>query len=315
MVKKRVIANYFSDIARDKAKEKIDQPYVTDSFILGEIDETDIPLLKKEQGIIIEILDDKRLVETPGRASRFNTDIDLEVAASGTIDEVQPNFYVIEVKGPLLKEWRSQIDEIGVKLLASIPYHNFTAKLTPEQATKVKSLPFVNNVRLYDELDTNLVALKRAEVQPFMRAPGVELKMITYDVLLHDKDDLQKVLDWLNSHHVNIASADEKKVRIYLIENSPLLKDIRRLPEIAMVQEFVPSVPDNEVSRVLMGIDSSNNPGTLTRSDIIDNISQTGEGQIIAVADTGIYDGHPDFAGRIIGTSSWGRRNTNDHSD
>src|SRR5262249_27417718 len=42
-------------------------------------------------------------------------------------------------------------------------------------------------------------------------------------------------------------------------------------------------------------------------------IAETGSGQIVAIADTGIDDSHPDFKGRIIGITAWGR--TNDHSD
>src|SRR5215204_1508961 len=311
IVKKRVIASYFTDEALNKAKEKIDQLNVTNSFVFGEIDENDIPLLKKQKGIILDILEDDQVIETSGRSTLLDRDLQFE-APMNVIDQNQPNFYILELKGPLLKEWRNQIDKNGVKLLTSIPYNNFTAKLTPEQATIVKDLPFVKNIRLYDEVDTNRVAFdKAADLPTSASAPGIELKMITYEILLHEKDDLQKILNWLNSNHVNVASANENKIRFYLIENSPLLREIRRLPEIAILQEFTPIVPDNEVSRLLMGIDLSNNSNTSTGSDIVSNISQAGDGQIIAIADTGIYDAHPDF----VGTSSWGRRNTNDHSD
>jgi len=49
MVKKRVIASYFTNEALNKAKEIIDQLHVTNSFVFGEIDENDIPLLKRKK--------------------------------------------------------------------------------------------------------------------------------------------------------------------------------------------------------------------------------------------------------------------------
>ena len=36
------------------------------------------------------------------------------------IDQSKPNFYLIGLKGPLLEEWRKQINNLGVKLVTHI---------------------------------------------------------------------------------------------------------------------------------------------------------------------------------------------------
>ncbi len=65
---------------------------------------------------------------------------------------------------------------------------------------------------------------------------------------------------------------------------SPRLKDTSKL--------------HNDHARLLLGIHQSN-PGT--------GLRETGAGQIVAVADTGVDDHHPDFQGRIAAVVALGR--------
>jgi serine protease AprX len=318
MVNKRVLVNFFNEAARDKVREKVQQRSETDSFIIGEIDENDIPNLQQQQGLIVEALDDNiRVVETPGRtnelsSSGFLISARITEPITESIDQTKPNFYIIKFKGPLLDGWRRQIDNLGVRLIESIPYYNFTANLTPEQVSSIKSLPYVDNVHLYDEADTGVTTFT-STLQPTRR--GDETKMLTYDAVLHRKEDLQNVINWLKSHNVNIVASSGKIIRFDLSENSNVLQEMRRLPDIAQIQEFVPSEFHNDISRIILGIENNVNSEPSAGSTNTINISQTGEDQIIAIADSGIYDSHPDFKGRIIGITSWGRRDRNDHSD
>ena len=329
MVTKRVIVNIFDKTTREKVRAKLQKPSETESFILGEINEEDISELKREKGVIVHTLGDKRIVESPGRINipgtmkninedSFSSDLassdsNLKSVNESTTDN-KPNFYIVKLKGPLLSEWKKQISELGVTIISSIPYFNFTAYLTPDQVNAIRSLPFVDIISLYAEQDTGLIMATKTVKSRVAPSPEVGLKMITYDTILHREEDLQKVLNWLQEHNVNISGASRKKIRIYLIENSPLLSDIRRMPEINQIQEFIPSKWHNDISRTIIGIDSQSN-SEISTGDNHHSIEQTGINQIVAIADTGIYDSHPDFNGRIVGITSWGRRDRNDHSD
>src|SRR5262249_40312668 len=145
---------------------------------------------------------------------------------------------------------------------AHIPYNQYTAKLTPDQLDSIKGLAFISSVRVYGPEDTGPTTIPKM-IQPMMDRgeliSGRELKMVTYDIVLHQKIDLEKVLQWLKSHSVNIAGASEKKIRLYLLENSPLLGQISTLPEVALIQVFVPQELHNDISRSILGIDSSTN--------------------------------------------------------
>ena len=65
MTSKRIIANFFSNSARDKAREKMSDIEETESFLFGQIDENNIPLLQ-EQGLDVQTFDDSVTAETPG---------------------------------------------------------------------------------------------------------------------------------------------------------------------------------------------------------------------------------------------------------
>ena len=125
--------------------------------------------------------------------------------------------------------------------------------------------------------------------------------MVTYDLRLHRPRDLQRVQDWLVQHGVSIAGASGRKIRLYLLADSSLPEEIAALPEVAALEEYIQPKLHNHVARELLGIDrpAQPNPGS--------NLTQTGDGQVVAVADTGLDDRHPDFKGRIVGIIARGR--------
>jgi subtilisin family serine protease len=127
--------------------------------------------------------------------------------------------------------------------------------------------------------------------------------MRPFDVRLQPGADRERVLAWLAEHHVPVAGVSTRKVRVFLFVDSPLATQIAALPEVERVEEYVAPRLHNDVARTLLGVDAD--PGA--------GIGLTGEGQVVAVADTGLDDTHPDFAGRIVGVVALGR--PNDHSD
>nr|MBC7245292.1 S8 family serine peptidase [Chloroflexota bacterium] len=315
MAKKRVIAHFMNEQEESAALRKMTNVQRTESYVLGEIDEADIPALR-QKGLVIQVLEEQPRAETPGKGVepipgtvlRRSREAPSAKAPEPTIDRSKPNFYLIQLKGPLLEEWRRQLRQLRVQLLEYVPRDNYTARLTPRQVDAVSALPFVNAIRLYGPEDTGPVSAKEVEeVEPPSTTPSLGVKMVTFDVRLHRERDLPKVLKWLEKRKVNIAGATGRKIRLYLLEGSPLADEIAALPEVAVMEEYVPPKLHNDVARVLLGIDRPAHPNPTA------DIPQTGEGQIVAVADTGLDARHPDFQGRIAGVVAWGR--PNDPSD
>src|SRR5215203_929253 len=65
MVKKKIMAHFMHENERDAARNIMSQVQETQSYLLGEIEEGDIPQLKK-QGLIIQPIDDQPGSDTPG---------------------------------------------------------------------------------------------------------------------------------------------------------------------------------------------------------------------------------------------------------
>jgi hypothetical protein len=80
-------------------------------------------------------------------------------------------------------------------------------------------------VRLYRAEDTGPVALMRAGAPMPPSGPA----MITYDVRLHQEEDLPVVQQWLETHGVSVAGAKGRKIRLYLLGDSPLADELAAL--------------------------------------------------------------------------------------
>ena len=93
---------------------------------------------------------------------------------------------------------------------------------------------------------------------------------------------------------------DGRKLRIQLFEDAPEMAQLQQRPEIARIEDYIPPEMSNARARVILGLD----PGTG-----LAGLTETGRGQIVAVADSGLDDQHPDFQGRILGLIALGRRN------
>ena len=314
MAKKSVIAHYMHEQELHAAEQMIADGTVTESYVMGTIDEADIPRLEA-QGLIVQIVEEAERAETPGAEARsplgalrpglrvrgelpsFGAESEIEAE----IDDRKPNFYLIRLSGPLMEEWRNQLSSAGVELLEYIPKNSYTSRLKPEQIQTVRSFPFVASVRLYREEDTGPVFAMPGREVSFEAAPGLAKGIRTYDLRLHLAEDLPVVLDKLRDLGVNVAGSSGRKVRIYLLEADQRADEIIAMPEIAAMEEYLPPKLHNDVARRLMGLEGSTNHG------VDPNFKLSGEGQIAGVADTGLDEFHPDFRGRIVGLVALGR--------
>jgi hypothetical protein len=306
----------------NEAKSMMPQSEVTESFLLGDIDETAIPQLQ-QKGLIVQVLDDKPTPETPGREPEISVGVrskgrrpalsptpsDHVGPVEESVDQTKPNFYLIQLDGPLLEQWRQQLEKLDVKVLEYVPYNNYTAKLDPSQVFSVQNLPFVKSVKIYGPQDTGPITLTLDATLPSAGPSPFKstLEMVTYDIRLHRKEDLNQVISWLKDQNINIGQSSGRKIRIYLLSDSVLPDQISQLPEVAYIEEYIPPKLHNNIARGLLGIDS------ISGASLSTNIPQTGDGQIVGIADTGIDDTHPDFQGRIIGIVALGR--PNDYTD
>ena len=315
MTKYRVIAHGMHETEIDDADRIIKGGQRTEAFVAGVVDDAQIEELRKD-GLVVQVLtkvDDQNVpvgavkAETPAsgtmaipgqrRSLSISRTLKSKRVQRPEIDLSRPNVYLIEIKGPLLADYSQRLKSLGVKLLEGYRNDFYTAFLTPPQVSSVGALDFVASIALYDSAPTAPRAggaLKSLSVTP---PAGDTHRIVTYDVRLHRAEDLDTVRSWLETQHVAIAGASSRKIRIYLLGDSPIFAELVDLPEVERCEEYIQPKLFNDRARVLMKIDSSGGA----------SLPFDGTGQTVAVADTGIDDKHPDFAGRLEPPVALGR--------
>ncbi len=226
-------------------------------------------------------------------------------------DPHRAQFYIVRFHGSLTEDRQQQLREKGLQPIERLSRNRYTLRLTPAQITPLAALPFVDAIRMYTEEDT----LQTADPAPADATgkpidgsaatppPKWARQTCLYTARLHRGEDMQRVLTWLDSRGCKPLWVGDDEFRVALAENSRDLLALARLPETATVEQVVaPRLLDTHV-RDILGIAPVADPPS----------GLEGEGQIIAIADTGLDDTHPGFAGRIIGIKAWGR--PGDHSD
>lgn len=347
MVTKHVIAYPMHEHEWDAAAA-IQQTQVTDSFVIGNIEEKELEDLRA-RGLVVDELPDASSTTTAAMARR-------ELQAATGIEGWQPDEdlpapapepgktvnWVVSLDGPLAEDRRNALDATGMELQEYIPNFSYIAAGTPEQADELINLSFVQDVVQYGPKVTGPIELtKSGEVEheatagggvvgraappvgnrppappgdargepshgraSVVPAPLEEQTETTlgngrkWDLWLANVTVLPEVLDWLAAHEVEIVGSGGRKVRIALSEEGELAQQIATLPGVLNMIEHVPPKLFNDVARQILGVTSAN-PG--------EDLKYQGEGQIVAVADTGLDDTHPDFSGRVVGLVALGR--------
>jgi subtilisin family serine protease len=298
MAKKRVTAYFFREDEQEAAGRAIEavRGGATESYIVGDIEESEIETLRNN-GLIVEVVGEPKPADAPAhRGFTFESVGPREVPE--VVDEFEnPNLaqkYFIQIDGPLLLEMREALNELSDMPIERVEPNAYLGIMNPNAAAKVDQLDFVKRIQRYS-----------AKEQPATRSmaatesPQVTGSVITYDIRLSTPDAAAAVLEWLAGQNALVVGRSSRKVRVQVTADSNVLDDLMQtFPGQALtVEPFVPPKLQNDRARELIGVDRiQNNPGNPTVTQVL---KQTGKGQIIGVADTGLDDTHPDFNGRI----------------
>ena len=286
----------------------------TESFIIGDIEESEIEDLR-ERGIPVRIMHGFNESVTAAQPPLRPFSMDFGAggttrginhnAGGGIFDITKPNVFLIQLDGPLLENKREALEALNVKLLEHMPVNCYTAFLTIDQVAPVRELPYVRSVELFAKSGGSVSRSLNPAAADTGLVGSKEIRI--FDIKLHREEDLAMISAWLRERNVLIAGQNKTKIRFYTFPDAPIMDEILELAEVSSVEEYVKPKIFNDVARKLMNIDS------VSGNVIVQNISQKGTGQIVAVADTGIDDEHADFNGRIVGKIGLGRPgNTSD---
>lgn len=288
-----VIAFPMHEYERDAVLQAMTGGETNGSVVVGQLDDAEIERLR-DTGVLIQVMElAEPAPEQPPLARRFGFG-GLEAA---TPAGPPPTVHRLRLNGPLLPAWRAGLEQLGVEIIEGMPGFAVKVRIPPGNVPAVNRLAFVAGpAEPLGRIEPVSIFFAAPRDLPPLEAAVV---LVRFDVLLLRPDALQPFLDWLRERQVTVKAASGVKVRISLGENSPLVAEIGNLKEwVICIEEYVPPKLYNDLARRRLGIDCDQ--GSVP-------FPFEGEGQIVAVADTGLDDTHPDFANRIVGMRAWGR--------
>ncbi|EJN28529.1 subtilisin-like serine protease [Pseudomonas sp. GM78] len=222
------------------------------------------------------------------------------------VDE-KPHHYVVQFIAPIKRTWLNQLRKVGVKICEPYGAFGYVIRTAGKQLTKIAALPFVqwvghlqHDARLAPELvekkDNGETLPRRHEVPD------------NFSIELFDGADVQRISKEVSRLGFKIL-AKNARARVLIVASTQASKTIpEQLRQVSAVhgvryvrQRVIPRTSNN-VATIIMG---NGNPKSMSTK-----LGLTGDGEIIAVCDTGLDTGdpatiHPDFAGRIVAIKSY----------
>lgn len=212
-------------------------------------------------------------------------------------DRSGADFYVVRLHGPLTKERGEVLARARIKPLERLTRNKYTVRLEPGDVDKLSSLDFVDTIRRYTVADTLKTVEGATPAAPDPSQPARRMRLFV--VRLHRAKDMPVVAGWLRKRKRTPLSKSRNLLRVALLDGGRDLQQLADLPEVAEIDPVETNRPFDEFARALLGLERINAAPLGLR----------GAGEIVGIADTGLDVTHPDFKGRIAGTSAWGRKN------
>jgi serine protease AprX len=304
MATKHVIAYAMHETELAAAGPIVENAQWTASYVIGDVDEDRIAELEQAGLVVDEVAPAGRPTTAAMARGTLSAETGVDGWRAGDDDEVPPpepgtpTQWLVSLTSPLMGEMREALGATGAHLDEYVPHHAYVATATPEQAAEMINLPIVRDVERYGPSKTGPIVLTAGADDR-----GDDEPARLWDLWLSDASVRGQVLSWLEQNDVSVVGDGGRRVRLALPAGTGLQREISTLPGVLSMVEHVPPKLFNDIARGLLGV----------TSDTGRSLPLTGAGQVIAVADTGLQDDHPDFAGRVIEVVALGR--PNDASD
>lgn len=210
---------------------------------------------------------------------------------------VRAAYFELELVGVLTPSVRSRLEEGGVRILERIADRMWTVRIdgSPNSVRDDQAVERLRPVRGASSGRSPGAAVRSFGAAPRANA-GAGGAGASYEALLQPDADVGAVATALGAAGAVVVSASGRVVRLTAGPES--LVALGAVEGVASLAAAGVPRPLNDVARPLIGIAG----GVGTRPGGLD-----GAGEIIGIADTGLDLDHPDFAGRVVGTSCLGR--------
>jgi hypothetical protein len=235
----------------------------------------------------------------------------LTAAGMDSPDASQSNYILVQTKAPLSDGERGQLTKLGVEIQEYVPDDTYLCRYVPTDLGALRKLPFVAWAGVYMKGFKVPPSLRAAQADPTtvllpdLKASRPSRRQRLIDVVLHDgvkpTDDVRDQIAAAGKIDATTLQTGSRKVRLTVEEGQ--LDKLASLDEVRHIEPVPQRQLFNNVAR-----------GIIDANVVVNGTPYEGDGQTIAVADTGFDKGstsnvHPAFAGRVKKLYALGRSN------
>ncbi|HEX8557527.1 MAG TPA: S8 family serine peptidase [Pyrinomonadaceae bacterium] len=240
-----------------------------------------------------------------------------ELASADLIsaDSSESDYVLMQTARPLDRAQKAELAGLGAKILEYVPENTYLLYYPSPDLAALGDLPYVTWANVYlrgFKINPSLRASPPdVRVENLLTAAGPEISMsqepLEVEVVVQANVDARDLRDklaaaaGLDPAELEVSA---RKVRMSVPPQS--LEDLAAVDEVRHIEEFVPAKLHNTVAIGIMRADVTHAEARLA-----------GEGQVVAVCDTGFdlgstTDVHPAFAGRVAKLYALGRATASD---
>ena len=295
-----------------QALQLVKSPIEAGNLVIGEMDDAEIEKARSE-GLVVQVRPDapdrpKTVQSKPPLGTRLADTLGFTMMRGfaplpQTEVPAEVDYYVLDLDSPLLEQTRTALEAAGASIIAALPDGGYEIRAKNTDVADIQSVQGVVALSWLSPEATPVETITQGAPTP--DTGQKPQKMLTYDVRLRDTKDLATIRSWLQNEHVDIAGSSGRKIRFFALENAPILAELAARPEIDAVAEYIEPTLYNEAACKILGTDG-------LKAIAQPAVPLDGSGEIVAIADTGIDDTHPDFAGRIKAKFARGRAGATD---
>ena len=219
--------------------------------------------------------------------------------------------HIVQFIGPIKEQWLAELKKLGAKPRAPFEAFSYVVRCDDKTISKITVLPFVRwvgHLQFGDRIATSLSTKLENKAEAMVsELPRTRILPGAYVVEFFGKSDLKGALSSISNLGFEVLEK-ETKANVIVIRDLEVgkqsAKRIRKLSAIhgvRFIHEHSLKRTSNNVATEIMG----------THSSISDSgLGLSGEGEIIAVCDTGLDTGdpqniHADFANRVSWVKSY----------
>ncbi|EGD93146.1 subtilisin-like protease [Trichophyton tonsurans CBS 112818] len=246
-------------------------------------------------------------------------------------DASKSNYILIQTKELLEDEQEDELERLGVDIQEYVSQKTYLCCYKPSDLAAIRSLPFVAWANVYMDMFVVQSSMKSAStpnaVAGFAKAVPKSSRRRMVDVVLHHDVDptsqeIQEALCMATRADTSSMNIGAKKVRMMVQDQH--LDEVAAIDGVRSIHEVHAAVLFNNKAVPIIKGDadtSGDHPiGAAEAKDKVSAVPYEGEGQIVAVGDTGFDKGsttdtHPAFKGRVKHLYALGRTDRSDDPD